>query len=176
MAMTHLNILPDPSLGLEPAGNDRLARTGRQQSASLRCAGRTGHCVRSPNVTVHIRERLSCPACITVVAAPAPDHAIARGRAGETVWSSAPGTHLRTLPPLPFPMSRRSRSLRSLQSSGRACRDGSEIREDHNRPKLQRIESEHASTGKLPCGNLNLGFMDYLKATDRDPGKLVAHR
>ena len=30
----------------------------------------------------HIREKLSCRACETVVAAPAPDHAIARGRAG----------------------------------------------------------------------------------------------
>ena len=30
----------------------------------------------------HIRDKLSCRACDTVVAAPAPDHAIARGRAG----------------------------------------------------------------------------------------------
>src|SRR5437762_1913235 len=30
----------------------------------------------------HIREKLSCQSCDTVVAAPAPDHAIARGRAG----------------------------------------------------------------------------------------------
>lgn len=30
----------------------------------------------------HIREKLSCRPCDTVVAAPAPDHAIARGRAG----------------------------------------------------------------------------------------------
>src|SRR5258708_6898011 len=30
----------------------------------------------------HIRAKLSCRACDTVVAAPAPDHAIARGRAG----------------------------------------------------------------------------------------------
>jgi transposase len=30
----------------------------------------------------HIREKLSCRVCDTVVAAPAPDHAIARGRAG----------------------------------------------------------------------------------------------
>jgi len=30
----------------------------------------------------HIREKLSCRACDTVAAAPAPDHAIARGRAG----------------------------------------------------------------------------------------------
>lgn len=30
----------------------------------------------------HIREKLSCRACDIVVAAPAPDHAIARGRAG----------------------------------------------------------------------------------------------
>ena len=30
----------------------------------------------------HVREKLSCRVCDTVVAAPAPDHAIARGRAG----------------------------------------------------------------------------------------------
>ncbi len=30
----------------------------------------------------HVREKLSCRACDTVVAAPAPDHAITRGRAG----------------------------------------------------------------------------------------------
>lgn len=30
----------------------------------------------------HIREKLSCRACDTIVAAPAPDHAIARGRSG----------------------------------------------------------------------------------------------
>jgi hypothetical protein len=35
---------------------------------------------RSPSR--HIRAKLSCRACDTVVAAPAPDHAIARGRAG----------------------------------------------------------------------------------------------
>src|SRR5690348_8903472 len=33
-------------------------------------------------VVRHIREKLSCRACEVVVAAPAPDHAIARGRAG----------------------------------------------------------------------------------------------
>jgi len=33
-------------------------------------------------VVQHIRAKLSCRACDTVVAAPAPDHAIARGRAG----------------------------------------------------------------------------------------------
>jgi len=33
-------------------------------------------------VVRHIREKLSCRSCDTVVAAPAPDHAIARGRAG----------------------------------------------------------------------------------------------
>jgi len=33
-------------------------------------------------VVRHIREKLSCRACETVVAAPPPDHAIARGRAG----------------------------------------------------------------------------------------------
>ena len=33
-------------------------------------------------VVRHIREKLSCRACDRVVAAPAPDHAIARGRAG----------------------------------------------------------------------------------------------
>ena len=40
---------------------------------------------------------------------------------------------------------------------------------DHNRPKLQRIDSQHASTGKLRRGNLTGGFMNYLKATDRIP-------
>jgi transposase len=33
-------------------------------------------------VVQHFREKLSCRACDTVIAAPAPDHAIARGRAG----------------------------------------------------------------------------------------------
>ena len=33
-------------------------------------------------VVRHIREKLSCRVCDTVAAAPAPDHAIARGRAG----------------------------------------------------------------------------------------------
>src|SRR5262249_7486613 len=33
-------------------------------------------------VVRHIREKLSCRVCEVVVAAPAPDHAIARGRAG----------------------------------------------------------------------------------------------
>jgi transposase len=36
-------------------------------------------------VVRHIREKLSCRACDTVVAAPAPDHAIARGHAGAGV-------------------------------------------------------------------------------------------
>ena len=36
----------------------------------------------SGGVVRHIREKLSCRVCDTVVAAPAPDHAIARGRAG----------------------------------------------------------------------------------------------
>ena len=35
-----------------------------------------------PLVIRHVREKLSCRTCDTVVAAPAPDHAIARGRAG----------------------------------------------------------------------------------------------
>src|ERR1700724_3571124 len=33
-------------------------------------------------VVQHVREKLSCRACDIIVAAPAPDHAIARGRAG----------------------------------------------------------------------------------------------
>ena len=37
-------------------------------------------------VVRHIREKLSCRVCDTVVAAPAPDHAIARGRAGAGLW------------------------------------------------------------------------------------------
>jgi hypothetical protein len=44
--------------------------------------------------------------------------------------------------------------VREIQSSGRACRDGLETGEDHSRPKLQRIDSQHASTGELRCGNL----------------------
>jgi transposase len=37
-------------------------------------------------VVRHIRAKLSCRVCDTVVAAPAPDHAIARGRAGQGCW------------------------------------------------------------------------------------------
>jgi hypothetical protein len=44
-----------------------------------------------------------------------------------------------------------------------------ETGEDHNRPELQRIDTQHASTGKLPGGNLTVGFMNYLKAADRIP-------
>jgi hypothetical protein len=38
------------------------------------------------NVIRHIREKLSRRACDTVVAAPAPDHAIARGEPGRVCW------------------------------------------------------------------------------------------
>ena len=38
-------------------------------------------------VVRHIREKLSCRVCDTVVAAPAPDQAIARGRAGRAIGS-----------------------------------------------------------------------------------------
>src|SRR5205085_6424830 len=47
-------------------------RAGPLQEPALAKAG----------VIRHLREKLSCRACDTVVAAPAPDHAIARGRAG----------------------------------------------------------------------------------------------
>ncbi len=38
----------------------------------------------------HVRAKLSCRACDTVVAAPAPDHAIARGRAGAGLLTRSP--------------------------------------------------------------------------------------
>ena len=42
----------------------------------------------------HIREKLSCRACDTVVAAPAPDHVIARGRAGAGLLAHLVIAHL----------------------------------------------------------------------------------
>jgi transposase len=51
---------------------DPRLRPGPLQKPALAKAG----------VVRRIREKLSCRACDTVVAAPAPDHAIARGRAG----------------------------------------------------------------------------------------------
>src|SRR5207237_8273451 len=51
---------------------DPRLRAGPVQKPALAKAG----------VVRHIREKLSCRVCDTVVAAPAPDHAIARGRAG----------------------------------------------------------------------------------------------
>jgi transposase len=44
--------------------------------------GRFKSLPRAGGVVRHIREKLSCRTCDTVVAAAAPDHAIARGRAG----------------------------------------------------------------------------------------------
>jgi transposase len=51
---------------------DPRLRAGPVQEPALAKAG----------VVRHIREKLSCRVCEVVVAAPAPDHAIARGRAG----------------------------------------------------------------------------------------------
>jgi transposase len=44
--------------------------------------GRFKSLPRAGGVVRHIREKLSCRTCDTVVAAAAPDHAIAGGRAG----------------------------------------------------------------------------------------------
>ena len=49
-------------------------------------------------VVRHIREKLSCRVCDTVVAAPAPDHAIARGRAGAELLRSIPPPSLQPMP------------------------------------------------------------------------------
>ena len=62
----------------------------------------------------HIREKLSCRGCDTVVAAPAPDHAIARGRAGAGLLAhivvSKYDDHL--------PLYRRPRSSRARRPAG----------------------------------------------------------
>jgi transposase len=59
-----------------PSCGGALRRIGDEVSETLDYV--PGHF----KVIRHIREKLSCRACDTVVAAPAPDHAIARGRAG----------------------------------------------------------------------------------------------
>ena len=43
-------------------------------------------------VVRHIREKMSCRTCDTVVAAPAPDHAISRGRAGAGLLAHSGGS------------------------------------------------------------------------------------
>jgi transposase len=59
-----------------PACGGALRRIGEDVTETLDYAPGRFKVVR------HIRAKLSCRACDTVVAAPAPDHAIARGRAG----------------------------------------------------------------------------------------------
>jgi transposase len=59
-----------------PACGGTLRRIGEDVSETLDYVPGRFKVIR------HIREKLSCRACDTVVAAPAPDHAIARGRAG----------------------------------------------------------------------------------------------
>jgi len=62
--------------GACPACGGALRRIGEDVSETLDYVPGRFKVIR------HIREKLSCRACDTVVAAPAPDHAIARGRAG----------------------------------------------------------------------------------------------
>jgi transposase len=59
-----------------PACGGALRRIGEEGTETLDYVPGRFKVVR------HIREKLSCRACVTIVAAPAPDHAIARGRAG----------------------------------------------------------------------------------------------
>jgi transposase len=59
-----------------PACGGALRRIGEDVSETLDYVPGRFKVIR------HVREKLSCRACDTVVAAPAPDHAIARGRAG----------------------------------------------------------------------------------------------
>jgi transposase len=59
-----------------PSCGDALRRIGEEVTETLDYVPGRFKVIR------HIREKLSCRACDTVVAAPVPDHAIARGRAG----------------------------------------------------------------------------------------------
>ena len=59
-----------------PSCGDALRRIGEDITETLDYVPGRFKVIR------HIREKLSCRTCDTVVAAPAPDHAIARGRAG----------------------------------------------------------------------------------------------
>ena len=61
----------------------------------------------------HVREKLSCRTCDTVIAAPAPDHAIARGRAGAGLLAHVAGVEVHDH----LPLYRQSRDLRP-----RGCR------------------------------------------------------
>ncbi|MGH8749723.1 MAG: IS66 family transposase zinc-finger binding domain-containing protein, partial [Burkholderiales bacterium] len=62
--------------GACPACGGALRRIGEDVSETLDYVPGRFKVIR------HVREKLSCRACDTVVAAPAPDHAIPRGRAG----------------------------------------------------------------------------------------------
>ncbi len=70
-----------------PSAAARCAKSAtRSPRPSITCRAGSRACPRAGDaqagVIRHIREKLSCRVCDTVVAAPAPDHAIARGRAG----------------------------------------------------------------------------------------------
>ena len=65
-----------PTVGACPHCGGALRRIGEEVTETLDYVPGRFKVIR------HIREKLSCRACDTVVAAPAPDHAIARGRAG----------------------------------------------------------------------------------------------
>src|SRR5438128_9530091 len=62
--------------GRLPLCGGRLRRIGEDVSETLDYVPGRFKVIR------HIRAKLSCRACDTVVATPAPDHVIARGRAG----------------------------------------------------------------------------------------------
>lgn len=59
-----------------PSCGGALRRIGEDVTETLDCVPGRFKVIR------HVRAKLSCRACDNVVAAPAPDHAIARGRAG----------------------------------------------------------------------------------------------
>ena len=66
-----------------PSCGGALRKIGDEVSETLDYVpGRFKSLPRESGVVRHIREKLSCRVCDTVVAASAPDHAIARGRAG----------------------------------------------------------------------------------------------
>src|SRR5437763_5099075 len=68
--------MPHPAPCTCPTCGGALRRIGEEITETLDYVPGRFKVVR------HIREKLSCRSCDTVVAAPAPDHAIARGRAG----------------------------------------------------------------------------------------------
>ena len=67
--------IPVPAPARPAAGALRRIGEGRDRERSTTCPGRF-------KVVRHVREAFSCRACEGVVQAPAPHHAIARGRAG----------------------------------------------------------------------------------------------